>query len=645
MQKPSGRLQRLNEAPLLNVICEAMGMSVPTPPQAATPKPTTEDIVPYCGVVFGLPVGRVGLIGAVIKVKSRLQQDMNMHWLSHDSDWALDGGRFITVFFKYDHPPHWAPNSGINETTYGYFTLGLTNGYFVFHCSSNDVKEAVLDLLDSNTFPIDRVSREVLNYAFIVKKEIKTIWLHGIHKKTAVKADSKALTGTDLRQAFDPSADQSYSYNSLRGSVRIEKKDRTFGVNLSEAYVWLYKLNSWRDFLEKCDALTTILMNARGRVSSAPLDTVSHPIRDLGLMKAAYDFSIYDPDSQLAPNLGDVKVALLRTIKADYEFDVPPNLIQDNVVRVRVHHLDNGLRSYVGDIAAEPIIQSERLRFDTTIVNAQPGQIGKVREFERIFRHPTLVQAWYESGHAITGGGCYEVNYKSAPFNGIFWASFPNTNILKEKPLPPANGTFLSNIGSLGEDSLFSWVYRALKRGTNNERLAHLRMASSNDWLLCDDGSGEVSDFVHATTHSNVHHLTLIHVKAANSSQVTRLISVSAHDIVINQAIKNIGSLTKTSIVTTLSQRISHASSKPAWSVVNGAVIPVAASSFVSHLNTWSSGRVRCHVIVVQPHTLRTVFRNKTNSRQHEQLCTLLNSAAHQVAGLGGTFTLVASRS
>jgi hypothetical protein len=607
--------------------------------------PTTADVVPYCGVILGAAERPIGLVTTVLAVKKRIGQALNATWLGYDHDYAPDGGTFLTAFFSYEHPPHWAPNSTMREITHCYFSVGLTNGYFVFHCSDNEVKETILDLLDSNSFEIKRIPREVLNYAFIEGSEIRTIWLHGIHKKTTVKADSKALTGSNLRYAFDPSADQTYSYNSLRGSVQLGNKDRTFGVNLAESYLWLYRLNSWSEFLANCDVLTTTLKNARGRKSSTPLDTVSHPISDPSIMKGLYDFAILDPDNPLSGSFGQTRTSLLATLKSEYEYDVAHRVAQDNIIRLTIHHVQDGLRSYIGDVVAEPIIHGARFRFNVSHTNPQRGQIRKLQEFERVFSHPALVQAWYDSGHTIIGGSCYEVSYKSAPFNGMYWSDFRGTNILKEKPDAPAGGgPILSNIGSPGEDSLFSWVYRALLRGTREKRLSHLRMSSAQDWLLCDDGSGEISDFLHATTLDNHHHLTLIHVKAANSDQQTRLISVSAHDVVINQAIKNIGNLNKDNVVNALSQRVPATSSKPTWNPRNGSIAPVAGIDFVNHLSSWSPGRMHVHVVIVQPHTLRSAFRNRMNSKQHDQLSTLLNSAAHQIAGLGGTLTVIGSR-
>lgn len=361
-------------------------------------------------------------------------------------------------------------------------------------------------------------------------------------------------------------------------------------------------------------------------------------------MKGAFDFSMVDAETSGGTTFGTARITLLDKIASEYEFDPIHQVVQDHLVRLRIHHKQNGLRSYIGEIHAEPSFVRGQLRFNAVKVDAQRGQSGKLDEFARIFSHAPLVRVWYDSGHAITGGGCYEVSYKTSPFSGMYWSDFSQFNVLKEKPDTPANGTFLSNIGTAGEDSLFSWVYHALVRGTKTRRLSHLRMTTGSDWLICDDGSGEISDFLHATTLDNHHHLTLVHVKAANSNTLTRLISVSAHDIVINQAVKNISSLNKTNVVSALQSRISAGSRKPAWNIQNGVITSTPAIGFVNEISNWSAGRINFHVVIVQPHTLRSAFRNRANTKPHGQLCTLLNSASHQIAGLGGVLTVVGSR-
>lgn len=604
---------------------------------------TTDDIVPYCGVILASEAKPAGLILVVQVLKKRIRQEFQAEWVSHDHD-NVHGGRYVTCFFTYQRPPHWAPNAEVLETNYAYFSVGIVNGYFVFHCSDNDVKEILLELLDADAFPVQKISREILNFAFIEGSDVKTLWLHGIHNRTAVKADSKALTGSNLRLALDPSGDQSYSYNSLRGNVELLRRDRTFGINLTESYLWLYRMNTWQEFLSACAALTEVLRKAKGKTSSTPLETVSHPIGDVTVMKGAFDFSVVEADSSGGTTFGAKRIALLDKISLEYEYDPIHHVIQDNLIRLRIHHKHNGLRSYIGEIHAEPSIVRSQLKFSTNKIDIQRGQSGKLDEFARLFSNSPLVRVWYDSGHAITGGACYAVSYKTSPFTGMYWSDFSGFDVLKEKPDTPANGAFLSNIGDRGEDSLFSWVYKALIRGTRSRRLSHLKLKSSSDWLVCDDGSGEISDFIHATTIDNHHHLTLIHVKAANSDKPTRLISVSAHDVVINQAIKNISSLNKANLVSALRNRIAATNNKLAWNVRNGVVTRIQASEFIDELSTWSAGRINFHVVIVQPHTLRSAFRDRGNTKPFGQLCTLLNSAAHQIAGLGGILTVVGAR-
>jgi len=604
---------------------------------------TTDDIVPYCGVVLARSEKPGGLILVVQRLKKRINQAFHAQWTAHDQD-SAHGSSYITCFFSYQRPPHWAPRSQVLETTHAYFSVGLVNGYFIFHCSDNDVKDEILGLLDSDNFDVKKIARDVLNYAFIEGSTVKTLWLHGIHNRTAVKADSKAITGSNLELALDPSGDQSYSYNSLRGNVELLRTERTFGVNLTESYLWLYRMNTWTEFLAACDALTEILRKGKGKISSKPLEIVSHPISDTAAMKGLYDFSIVDSENPSGITLGTGRSSLLSKLRQEYDFEPIHQISQDNIIRLKIHHRDNGLRSYLGELHAEPTLNSGKLGFNTTKVGVQPRQTGKLQEFARIFSHPPLLQAWYDSGHSITGGACYEISYKNAPFNGMYWGYFSNFDLTKEKPIAPAAGAFLSNIGTPGEDSLFSWVYLAICKGSKAKRLSHIRMSSSNDWLLCDDGSGEISDFLHATTIDNHHHLTLIHVKAANSDQPTRLISVSAHDVVINQAIKNINHLNKANLLAALGNRIGTTNTKPAWTVTNGVATQASAIDFVNAVAKWSPARINVHVVIVQPHTLRKAFRNKASTKPHYQLCTLLNSAAHQVAGLGGTLTVIGAR-
>jgi hypothetical protein len=61
----------------------------------------------------------------------------------------------------------------------------------------------------------------------------------------------------------------------------------------------------------------------------------------------------------------------------------------------------------------------------------------------------------------------------------------------------------------------------------------------SHDWhLCCDDGAGEVADFIYFEPEAD--RLYLIHIKAANSNKMSRKISVKAYEEVSSQAVKNL---------------------------------------------------------------------------------------------------------
>lgn len=73
-----------------------------------------------------------------------------------------------------------------------------------------------------------------------------------------------------------------------------------------------------------------------------------------------------------------------------------------------------------------------------------------------------------------------------------------------------------------GDTSLFAWVVDQCRSG----------------WLLCDDGNGEVADFLHLTGGGQ---LTAIHVKASGSTSTGRQISLVPFEQPVSQATKNKG--------------------------------------------------------------------------------------------------------
>ncbi|MBL9081853.1 MAG: hypothetical protein JNK76_08620 [Planctomycetales bacterium] len=91
------------------------------------------------------------------------------------------------------------------------------------------------------------------------------------------------------------------------------------------------------------------------------------------------------------------------------------------------------------------------------------------------------------------------------------WADFAGFNVRKEKPLPiPATQ---HNIGA--QDLLFCWVRSRWWPAPNP-------LMPPTGWLACNDGSREISDFIHFDSPGGQATLSLIHVKATKNSDPGR---------------------------------------------------------------------------------------------------------------------------
>jgi hypothetical protein len=129
---------------------------------------------------------------------------------------------------------------------------------------------------------------------------------------------------------------------------------------------------------------------------------------------------------------------------------------------------------------------------------------------------------------------------------------------------------------------LFAWVVRQFGAG----------------WLLCDDGPGEVADFLHLATDGT---LTVIHVKAAGSHSANRGIAVTRFEQVVSQAEKNIIFLDNDMLVARLSR--TRTAGSAAWHDGRR----VSAMEFVDQLRRRGISD-KTFVVIVQPHLLSSVY-------------------------------------
>jgi hypothetical protein len=112
--------------------------------------------------------------------------------------------------------------------------------------------------------------------AFLENGQARTLWLSGVHRRSATKADAKILAGQDLDYSLDPFDDQSFYRSAARS--RNAALEVTVGVSPKASRVWLGKANSIEGFA----ASAALLVNAAAKQGTAePFRFLATPVQAL----------------------------------------------------------------------------------------------------------------------------------------------------------------------------------------------------------------------------------------------------------------------------------------------------------------------------------------------------------------------------
>ena len=265
---------------------------------------------------------------------------------------------------------------------------------------------------------------------------------------------------------------------------------------------------------------------------------------------------------------------------------------------------------------------------DPAVAATNPVSVRKVLD---ALGHRDLLAVYYDSGHVLGPHGIGRRNVTPMPFENWQFLDFSGFDITVEKP-GRTPSEIHSNIGSGQDTSLFGWVARYYSSG----------------WLVCDDGPGEVADFVHISPDGV---LSMIHVKAAHSSSRSRGIAVSAFEVVTGQAAKNsrylvdLDSLSETLM-------IPHDPQRASW--IDGERVS-GRDDFLAMIGGLMPSDKR-QVVIVQPHVSEETYnriRQGANgvaaTRDHElfrlnSLETLLHTTRGAAVALSTDLHVIGSK-
>ncbi|MCR5870343.1 MULTISPECIES: hypothetical protein [unclassified Sphingomonas] len=528
---------------------------------------------------------------------------------------AAAGVRLQSMWYKRTLKPAWTDDASFIDVQHHLVIALVRKGHLALHISDPKVKGPLRAALIGELDPgapltwLSPIPRAIMSAAFLQNGQARTLWLSGVHRRSATKADAKILAGQDLDYSLDPFDDQSFYWSAARS--RNAALEITVGVSPKASRVWLGKAKSIDGFA----ASTALLIDAVAAAkqgSDEPFRFLATPMEMLDPAKVTggYDLSILPPD-MLEDGDEDADA-----VNADAALVIATNLIAEpaNGSNLSVSVEINS--ETIGTLTLEVAIARDgKVKFKAT--DPKPAGVND-EAFNRIkalLGRGVGVNVRYDSGHSVSDRQIYALRMPRIAFSQYEATDFKGYLVKQEKPKD------LTKIGA--EKSLFCWVQNTHK-----------------GWLACDDGANEKADFIHLDISGAKPVLSLIHVKGANSDKASRRLSVAAYEVVTGQAIKNLQWLDKQALARGLSQAVR--ATNYWWK--DGK--PVAKDELVAAIESLGDEYVR-RVIIVQPHVTETArtkaeaAKDGVNRLRLDQLNTLLASAWRSCNGLGAEFKVI----
>lgn len=540
---------------------------------------------------------------------------------------ATIGLEVAFVHFTQERKPAWTADPTAVDKTHELALVLRYKHLVAIHLTDSGLRTRVVRDLGDATRPglslLKLISRARLNAAF-VKGEARTLWLSGIHRRTAIRADSKILSGIDLRDSLNPLDDQTYYFTAARCNAPIQGNDTSLGVAPQKSRVWMGTSKTWKDFRDSVKEVLAHLDQTTGNVD-APFHILASAVRSGRGLTGAFDINFQPPE-------------LL-------EDEPSGNGNQAEDLEKWAYHANFEVTAATGaNLNTRLTLKGELLgTVDFTLTLTDPEHVvisatgapasNDVAELHaQALKHcakPDWINIRYESGHTISNGAIHSVQYRDIPFATIEWVDFTGIQVDKEKP---------DSWARLGTDSsLFCWAKNHWPHTDGR--------TSGGDWLASDDGSMEKADFIYVNDSAAAPMLTLIHVKAAANRSPNREISVSKYEIVTAQAIKNLRELDRQILAGGLQAGMHKIVSTLVWHNRTTSDRPTLLRSLAG-LGT----NYKRQVVIVQPHVTQAAYNaavaapNGANFARLRQLYTLLNGAQLACRGLNAELRVISSQ-
>jgi hypothetical protein len=479
------------------------------------------------------------------------------------------------------HVPAWATrDSGILDIS-NELAIAFKRDRFVALRADFVSPQTLLRWVSKSTTPLQALPPDILMGTFV--GDGRSLWLQGNHRQRATKADTKALYGVRLQEALDAIEDASYAMSAMQISVTPADDSArirgTITISPDKSSMSYKSMPSLSEFLAVADE--ALGMFEKTYASESPPDPLFPGLalreKDLSKVHSAYDIRIATSEElQLNPTISEdlTEIAdLLRGSLLDVTGEPTSPAAHIDVAR-------DGART--GKLKVSPVkVKGGRYELEARLSGKQSDQEW-TRKIRDLVDATDLLSIFYETGHSYAERRITRQQLSMQGFKNIEFADFDRYDVCREKPKAAGDQAIHDAIATRGDDSLFSWVVERYRSG----------------WLLCDDGAGEIADFLHLD-HDGT--LSVIHVKGAHSRAASRRIAVTAFEELVSQAEKNVRRLRKRTLIDELGAR---SLPRPAcWR--DGDRIE-GRTEFIDQLEMRIM-RDRTQVVLVQPHLLKSV--------------------------------------
>lgn len=503
--------------------------------------------------------------------------------------------------------------------------------------------------------PIDRIAIE---NAF-VRGKTKSAWLEGLHVSTDLKADRKILSGPNLRYALDHFDDQTFSYSAAISELNRAGQVKRVGVSHSKGTLWTKSTKQFAEFAAEIRLLVDALEAGESdapttsELERAGLPIVARPAvtENLKNLDDGFDVGYEAPTTQEETLLAGeiVEVEQIDDWQRNGSFLVDETATSSNKNKAQIVAKAMFDGEHIATIRLEPI-----KRNDTSVEILHRVENYQVRkdDMRMVFLDRSLMKRnsnltlRYGSGHVVQKGVLFSLQFKDVIFEDWRWSKFAPASdgktykVKDEKPTRTSKGKKVYAPDLIGKsDSLFCYVRN------NVANLIGRDTSPVKDWhLLCDDGSGEIADFIALSPTKRF--VTFVHVKA-NSKGSASTISVTPFSEVVSQATKNLRNFDQALLSEGIRTRTTDNNKGLVWRH-DGAAI--TREDFCTLLDQFRPNADR-HVIILQPRINEGTWNkavsnhraNKTAAQvgRMRQLSGLLSAARNTFNKLGATIEVV----